>query len=78
MENEVVDYSMSYDLQKQGFMHVLQKERRRIEEIASSLGYSIYYGDEVVSKFENFYSVNIPPTHPSTEIHDTFFLHQDD
>ncbi len=78
MEDDVVDYSMSYDVQKQGFMHVLQKERRRIEEIASSLGYSIYYGDEVVSKFENFYSVNIPSTHPSTEIHDTFFLHQDD
>jgi phenylalanyl-tRNA synthetase alpha chain len=32
----------------------------------------------VVTKYENFYSVNIPATHPATEMHDTFFLHQHD
>ena len=28
----------------------------------------------MVTKFENFTSLNIPLTHPATEMHDTFFL----
>lgn len=78
MENDLVDFSMSYDGQDLGYMHVLSKERRRIEEIVAGLGYTVYYGNDVVTKYENFYSVNIPATHPATEMHDTFFLHQDD
>ena len=59
-------------------MHVLHTERRRIEQLFASLGFNIYYGDDVVTKYENFYSVNIPATHPATEMHDTLFLHQPD
>jgi phenylalanyl-tRNA synthetase alpha chain len=36
------------------------------------------YGTEVVSKFENFESVNIPLTHPATEMHDTIYLNDKD
>lgn len=36
------------------------------------------YGNEVVTKFENFESVNIPLTHPATDMHDTIYLHQQD
>lgn len=38
----------------------------------------IHYGDDVVTKYENFYAVNIPSTHPATEMHDTLFLQQND
>lgn len=32
----------------------------------------------MVTKFENFISLNIPLTHPATEMHDTFFLEDRD
>ena len=32
----------------------------------------------MVTKFENFMSLNIPLTHPATEMHDTFFLEDRD
>lgn len=42
------------------------------------MGFIIEYGKDVVTKYENFYSVNIPSTHPATEMHDTYFLDQKD
>ena len=38
------------------------------------MGFTIEYGHDMVTKFENFTSLNIPLTHPATEMHDTFFL----
>jgi phenylalanyl-tRNA synthetase alpha chain len=35
-------------------------------------------GNEVVTKFENFESVNIPITHPATEMHDTIYVDKKD
>lgn len=42
------------------------------------MGFVIEYGTEVVTKFENFESVNIPLTHPATEMHDTIYLQDKD
>ncbi len=78
MKKDVVDYSITVEGEKKWFMHVLHTERRRIEQLFASLGFNIFYGDDVVTKYENFYSVNIPATHPATEMHDTLFLHQPD
>ena len=36
------------------------------------------YGTEVVTKFENFESVNIPLSHPATEMQDTIYLSDKD
>lgn len=38
----------------------------------------IAYGHEIVSKYENFEAVNIPLTHPATDMHDTIYLDQTD
>ncbi len=76
MQDDIVDYSIEKPREGKGFMHVLHTERRRIEQLFMSMGFNIYYGDDVVTKYENFYSVNIPSTHPATEMHDTLFLHQ--
>jgi phenylalanyl-tRNA synthetase alpha chain len=32
----------------------------------------------MVTQWENFSSVNIPPTHPATEMHDTLYIDQQD
>jgi phenylalanyl-tRNA synthetase alpha chain len=38
------------------------------------MGFHIEYGHDIVSKYENFYSLNIPKDHPATEMQDTFYL----
>ena len=52
--------------------------RREIEDICKSFGFIVEYGNEIVSKFENFESVNIPLTHPATEMHDTIYVDHKD
>jgi phenylalanyl-tRNA synthetase alpha subunit len=42
------------------------------------MGFLMEYGTEMVTKFENFESVNIPLTHPATEMHDTIYLNDTD
>lgn len=42
------------------------------------MGFVIEYWTEVVTKFENFESVNIPLTHPATEMQDTIYLNEFD
>jgi phenylalanyl-tRNA synthetase alpha chain len=59
-------------------LSLLAQERRRIEEIFQGMGFTIEDGNHVVSVYDNFESVNIPATHPATEMHDTIYLDQKD
>jgi phenylalanyl-tRNA synthetase alpha subunit len=47
-------------------------------DIFARHGFAVHDGDELVTKHQNFYSVNIPATHPATEIHDTLYVKQKD
>ena len=58
--------------------NLIAKERRRIEDIFKWLWFAIEYWHDIVSKYENFFSLNIPPTHPATEMHDTFYIKEKD
>jgi len=42
------------------------------------MGFVVESGNEVATKFQNFESVNIPLTHPATEMHDTIYLNEKD
>lgn len=78
LAKDIVDVSLDLSLSGQWHAHLLHKERRLIEEICQSMGFIVEYGKDVVTKYENFYSVNIPASHPATEMHDTYFLEQTD
>lgn len=78
LAHDIVDISLDKPLVSTGHSHLLHKERRLIEEICQGMGFIIEYGKDVVSKYENFYSVNIPASHPATEMHDTYFIEQKD
>ncbi|HMT01179.1 MAG TPA: phenylalanine--tRNA ligase subunit alpha [Candidatus Absconditabacterales bacterium] len=76
LNKEIIDSSVDGIKTPEGHYTLLNQARRKIEEIFQGMGFHIEYGHDMVSKFENFYSVNIPATHPATEMHDTFYLHQ--
>lgn len=57
-----------------GHLHPLTKIRLEVEEIFKSMGFEIYEGDELVSDYYNFESLNIPKDHPARDMQDTFFI----
>ena len=77
LEKDLVDISLDINHQH-GSYSLLSKVRREIEEVYKSLWFIIDYGHEIVTKYENFESVNIPLSHPATEMHDTIYLNDKD
>lgn len=74
LNNDIVDISTPALSQEKWSYSLLTSTRRKVEEICQNMGFTIEYGHDMVTKFENFISLNIPLTHPATEMHDTFFL----
>ena len=73
LEKDLVDISLDTPFEK-GSYSLLAEIRRDAEDICKSMGFVMEYGTEMVTKFENFESVNIPLSHPATEMHDTIYL----
>lgn len=78
LQEDLVESSLSKAPSDQGTYSLLANIRREAEEICKSMGFVTEYGTDVVSKFENFEAVNIPLTHPATEMHDTIYLDDKD
>jgi len=77
LEKDLVDISLDV-AHEEGSYSLLAEIRRDAEEICKSMWFIMEYGTEMVTKFENFESVNIPLTHPATEMHDTIYLDEKD
>lgn len=78
LEKDIIDISVEAKTFENWSYSVLANIRREVEDICKSFGFLIEYWYEVVSKFENFQAVNIPLTHPATEMHDTIYLNEKD
>lgn len=78
LEKELIDMSLPAAELEEGHFSLLTKVRRELEEIAQNMGFIVENGTEVVSKFENFEAVNIPVSHPATEMHDTIYVAEKD
>jgi len=74
LEKDLVDISLPGAKLEQWYYNLLAKTRREVENIAQSLGFIVDNSTDIVTKFENFESVNIPITHPATEMHDTIYV----
>lgn len=77
LQKDLVDISLDSSVDEWSYS-LLAEIRRDAEEICKSMGFVMEYGTDVVTKFENFESVNIPLTHPATEMHDTIYLNDKD
>jgi len=78
LENDIVDISLDSIEQEKGIYWFLLWFRRYLEHILQGIGFNIEMWNEVVTKYQNFYSVNIPKDHPAVEMQDTFYLEQTD
>ncbi len=57
-----------------GSLHPITYMIRKISDICKSMGFYVVDGNEVVTEFENFDSVNVPADHPARDMQDTFWL----
>ena len=78
LEKDLIDISLPGAKLEQWYYNLLAKTRRELEDIAQSLWFIVDSSTDVVTKFENFEAVNIPITHPATEMHDTIYVNKKD
>lgn len=57
-----------------GHLHPISKVQEQIEEIFSSMGFSVAEGPEIETEFYNFDALNIPANHPARDMWDTLWL----
>lgn len=59
-----------------GHIHPISAMQRRLEEIFTSMGFSILDGPQVETDFHNFGALNFTDDHPAREMQDTFYTAQ--
>ncbi len=57
-----------------GCQHLITKNLEEIYEIFLNLGFQIADFKEIVTEYENFDSLNIPPNHPARDLWDTLWV----
>lgn len=60
-----------------GVKHPLTITMEEISKVFMNMGFSIVEGPEVETVFNNFDALNSPPTHPSRDMTDTFYISDD-
>ncbi len=57
-----------------GSLHPITQLQEEIEDLFTSLGFTVLEGPEVETEYHNFDALNIPPDHPARDVQDTFWL----
>jgi phenylalanyl-tRNA synthetase alpha chain len=70
---EQYDVTLPVD-QSEGSYHPITLVQRQLEEIFSSMGFTIEDYKEIVTDYECFEAVNIPKHHPARDMQDTYYL----
>jgi phenylalanyl-tRNA synthetase alpha chain len=71
---ESVDISLPGRGQMPAGLHPVTITLRRIQQIFSSVGFSVADGPEIEDDYHNFEALNIPAHHPARAMHDTFYF----
>ncbi len=59
---------------KVGSLHPITIVQRELEDIFTSMGFTVEDGNEVETEYNNFEAVNVPKYHPARDMQDTFWL----
>ena len=71
--SEKIDLTEPVD-DKVGSLHPITIVQRELEDIFSSMGFTVEDGNEVETEDNNFEAVNVPKYHPARDMQDTFWL----
>ncbi|MBX9602109.1 MAG: phenylalanine--tRNA ligase subunit alpha [Bryobacteraceae bacterium] len=74
LESEWLDLTLPAPGIRPGSLHPVTRIQREIEDLFTSLGFTVVDGPEVETEHYNFDALNIPPSHPARDMQDTFWL----
>ncbi len=57
-----------------GSLHPITIVQKELEDIFTSMGFTVEDGNEVETEYNNFEAVNVPKFHPARDMQDTFWL----
>ncbi|EAR23409.1 phenylalanine--tRNA ligase subunit alpha [Nitrococcus mobilis] len=57
-----------------GGLHPITRTLERIEDLFTSIGFTVAEGPEIEDDYHNFGALNIPEHHPARAMHDTFYF----
>lgn len=73
--NAVEDFDMSLPpVLDRGSYHPITLVQRKCEEVFRSMGFTVEDYSEIVTDYECFEALNIPPYHPARDMQDTYYL----
>ncbi len=75
---EAVDLSLPAPPRRKGSVHPTMQAMDEIISIFAEMGFAVAEGPDIEDDFHNFTALNFPPKHPAREMHDTFWLPEDD
>ena len=70
---EIIDITLPVD-DEVGSLHPITIVQKELEEIFTSMGFTVEDGTEVETEYNNFEAVNVPKYHPARDMQDTFWL----
>jgi phenylalanyl-tRNA synthetase alpha chain len=74
LDAEWMDLTLPAPGPRPGSIHPVTQIQAEIEDLFTSLGFTVLSGPEVETEFNNFDALNIPADHPARDMQDTFWL----
>ena len=75
---ETSDVTLPPRTRKIGHIHPVSQVMEECVEIFGEMGFLLAEGPDIEDDFHNFTALNIPPEHPARQMHDTFYLPEND
>ncbi len=76
-EKERIDVTAPGTLHTFGHLHPITLLENEVQDIFSSMGFTIADGPELETEHNNFDALNFPADHPARDMQDTFWLEED-
>lgn len=73
-DKKITDISLPGKKFGDGHLHPTTLVQNELEDIFTSLGFTVEDGPEIESDYFNFTALNVPPFHPARDMQDTFYI----
>lgn len=78
LATETIDVSLTPRPERAGKIHPISHTMDELTSIFGAMGFKIAEGPDIEDDWHNFTALNFPPGHPAREMHDTFYLPDDE
>lgn len=74
LAQEKIDVTLPIRPEVQGRIHPVSQIYEEIVAIFGQMGFSVAEGPDIEDQFHNFDALNMPSNHPARQMHDTFYI----